>query len=72
MVQQYVWFEMSKLDSTVTGVILDELMRSAVDGGITSNRSEIIADTVGTLASINARAKIASRLRKVNIIQVSE
>jgi hypothetical protein len=65
MVQQYIWAEVAKLDSTVCNVVLDELMRSAVDGGVGSKRSEIITDTVGTLSSINVRGRLLSRLRKV-------
>jgi neurofibromin 1 len=65
MVQQYIWSEICKLDSPVVNIVLDELMRTAVDGPFGSRRSEIITDTVGTLSSINVRGRILSKLRKV-------
>ena len=40
-------------------------MRAAVDGGIGSQRCEIVADTMSSLSSINVRARIAARIRKV-------
>ena len=66
MVQQYIWSEICKLDSPAVNIVLDELMRTAVDGPFGSRRSEIITDTVGTLSSINVRGRILSKLRKVN------
>lgn len=65
MVQQYIWSEICKLDSPVVNIVLDELMRTAMDGPFGSRRSEIITDTVGTLSSINVRGRILSKLRKV-------
>jgi len=66
MVQQYIWSEICKLDSPAVNIVLDELMRTAVDGPFGSRRSEIITDTVGTLSSINVRGRILSKLRKVS------
>ena len=66
MVQQYIWSEICKLDSPVVNIVLDELMRTAMDGPFGSRRSEIITDTVGTLSSINVRGRILSKLRKVS------
>lgn len=66
MVQQYIWSEICKLDSPVVNIVLDELMRTAMDGAFGSRRSEIITDTVGTLSSINVRGRILSKLRKVS------
>ncbi|KAF8872759.1 hypothetical protein BD779DRAFT_1679537 [Infundibulicybe gibba] len=50
-VQRYIWVEVSKLDTTVVNVVLDELVRAAVDGA--------------SLSSINVRGRIYSKLRKV-------
>lgn len=66
VVQEYIWVEIGKLDSETVNVILDELMRAAVDGGIGSQRCEIVADTMSSVTSINARARIAARIRKVS------
>ncbi|KAJ3551785.1 hypothetical protein NM688_g4509 [Phlebia brevispora] len=65
VVQKYIWLEIGKLDSEAVNVILDELMRAAVDGGIGSQRCEIVADTMTSITSINVRARIAARIRKV-------
>lgn len=41
-------------------------MRAAVDGGIGSQRCEIVADTMSALKSINVRGRILARIRKVS------
>lgn len=66
LIQKYVWGEIGKLDSSVVNVVLDELMRAAVDGGVSSSRCERVADTMGAISSINVRGRILARLRKVS------
>ena len=63
--QKYTWAEVGRLDSTVVNIALDEVMRSAVDGGMGSPRCEMMAETLGSLASISARGRILAKLRKV-------
>lgn len=58
------------METPIVDIVLDELMRSAVDGGISSQRFEIIADTVGTLSSIRSRARIVSKLRKARLLSI--
>ncbi|KAH8118768.1 hypothetical protein DFH11DRAFT_1839273 [Phellopilus nigrolimitatus] len=58
------WVEMGKLDSVVINVILDEIMRAAVDGGIGSSRCEVMADVLSSMCSKNARGRILAKLRK--------
>ncbi|KAF8559154.1 hypothetical protein OG21DRAFT_1570167 [Imleria badia] len=65
MIHKHIWVEIGKLDVTIVNVVLDELIRAAADGGIGSRRCETIARTAAALASINARGKIFSKLRKV-------
>lgn len=65
MVQKYIWSEISHLDTHIVNIVLDELMRSAIDGGVGSKRCEVVARTVATLSSINVRGRIFSKLRKV-------
>jgi hypothetical protein len=65
MVQKYVWSEISQLDTHIVNIVLDELMRSAIDGGVGSERCEVVARSVANLSSINVRARIFSKLRKV-------
>lgn len=65
MIQKYVWSEMAQLDITLVNVVLDELMRAAIDGGVGSKRCEVVARTVASLSSITVRGRIFSKLRKV-------
>lgn len=71
MVQKYVWSEISQLDMLIVNIVLDELMRTAVDGGIGSARCEVAARTVATLSSINVRGRIFSKLRKVKLFAIN-
>jgi hypothetical protein len=70
-VQKCVWSEIGKLDSAVVNIVLDELIRSAIDGGIGSQRCEVIARIVAGLSSINVRGRIYSMLRKVCVLAMS-
>ena len=63
--QKYTWAEIGTLDSAVVNIVLDEIMRFAVDGGIGSPRCEMMADTVSSMSSLNARGRILAKLRKV-------
>ncbi|KDQ64130.1 hypothetical protein JAAARDRAFT_118551 [Jaapia argillacea MUCL 33604] len=63
--QKYIWAEIGKLDSNVVNVVLDELMRTAMDGGIDSRRCEIVTNTLAAMSSLNTRGRIISKLRKV-------
>ncbi|PCH40763.1 hypothetical protein WOLCODRAFT_88808 [Wolfiporia cocos MD-104 SS10] len=65
LLQKYIWGEVGKLDSGVVNLVLDELMRAAVDGGAGSARCDRVADTMGAISSINVRGRLLSRLRKV-------
>lgn len=65
MIQNFVWSGVAPLDITLVNVVLDELMRAAIDGGVGSKRCEVVARTVATLSSVNVRGRIFSKLRKV-------
>ena len=65
MVQKHIWSEMGKLDSSIVNLVLDELMRAAVDGGMGSQRCEVVADIMTGITSINVRGRIFARIRKV-------
>lgn len=56
---------MAKLDSNIVDIILDELIRTATDGGIGTRRCETISHIVAALSSIVVRGRIYSKLRKV-------
>ncbi|CDO69579.1 hypothetical protein BN946_scf184759.g19 [Trametes cinnabarina] len=64
-VLKFIWTEVAKLDSGTLNVIMDELMRAAVDGGMGSLRCEKVAETMTVLNSINVRGRVLARLRKV-------
>jgi hypothetical protein len=67
MLQKYVWEEVTKSDQTFIYVVLDELIRAAVDAGVGSQRCQIVGETVATLTSIGIRGRILSKVRKVYI-----
>ncbi|PPQ78909.1 hypothetical protein CVT25_002369 [Psilocybe cyanescens] len=63
-IQKQIWSEVAKLDSNIVDIILDELVRTATDGGIGTQRCETISHIVALLSSINVRGRIYSKLRK--------
>ena len=67
-IQKHIWAEVAKLDSNIVDIILDELVRTATDGGIGTRRCETISHIVAALSSINVRGRIYSKLRKVRHI----
>ncbi|KAI0677196.1 hypothetical protein C8Q78DRAFT_1180405 [Trametes maxima] len=64
-VQKFIWSEVGKLEAGTLNLILDELMRAAVDGGMGSLRCEKISETMTSLNTINVRGRILARIRKV-------
>ncbi|KAI8982739.1 hypothetical protein BD414DRAFT_515918 [Trametes punicea] len=62
---KFIWAEIGRLDSGTLNLVLDELMRAAVDGGMGSLRCEKVAETMTVLNSINVRGRVLARLRKV-------
>ncbi|KAF8806096.1 hypothetical protein BYT27DRAFT_7141632 [Phlegmacium glaucopus] len=64
IIQKCIWAEVAKLDSNIVDIILDELVRTATDGGVGTRRCETISHIVAALSSINVRGRIYSKLRK--------
>ena len=64
-IQKYVWAEVAKLDTYIVDIVLDELVRTATDGGIGTRRCETVSHIVAALSSIDVRGRIYSKLRKV-------
>jgi len=64
--QKAIWTEISRLDSAVVNIALDELMRAAIDGGASSHACEVIALVMTPLSSINVRGQILSKMRKAS------
>ncbi|KAH9981838.1 hypothetical protein BJV74DRAFT_778311 [Russula compacta] len=67
--QKAIWTEISKLDSAVVNIALDELMRAAIDGGASSHACEVIALIMTPLSSINVRGQILSKMRKATSVK---
>ena len=59
--------EISRLDSVIVNIALDELMRAAIDGGASSHACEVIASIMTPLSSINVRGQILSKMRKARL-----
>lgn len=54
------------MESSIVDIILDELVRAAIDGGgVETRRCETIANIISTITSIGVRGRLYSRLRKV-------
>ncbi|CAI2169037.1 10253_t:CDS:10, partial [Funneliformis geosporum] len=63
-IQSRVWSTLKGVDE-ITNLIIDEFVEYSVNNGISSPSSEIVANTVVTLSSVNFRGKIIARLRRV-------
>ncbi|KAJ3719315.1 hypothetical protein C8R42DRAFT_777357 [Lentinula raphanica] len=68
-VQKYIWEEAGKLTGNIVDIVLDEMIRSATDGGIGTHRCEIIAHSIAAISatSIPVRGRLFSKLRKAII-----
>ncbi|KAJ3766151.1 hypothetical protein FB446DRAFT_623900, partial [Lentinula raphanica] len=68
-VQKYIWEEAGKLTGNIVDIVLDEMIRSATDGGIGTHRCEIIAHSIAAIyaTSIPVRGRLFSKLRKAII-----
>lgn len=62
-----IWAEIGKLDSTIINVVLEELVRSATDGGIGSRRCDTIARIISAFSSIGVRGRLYAKLRRVSL-----
>lgn len=65
--QRHVWTEVGKLDSHTVDLVLEELVRSAVDAGAGTTRCETHAHIIASLSSISVRGKLFAKLRKAII-----
>ena len=65
-IQSRVWHTLKGVDE-ITNLIIDEFLGYSVRNGVGSTSSEIVANTVVTLSSVNFRGKIIARLRRVII-----
>lgn len=63
---------MGKLDIGVMNIIVDEMMRTGSDGGIGSDKCEIMAETLSSMCSARVRGKILAKLRKVSFYYLAK
>ena len=61
---------MGRLDTAAVNVVLDEIMRTAVDGGLGSARCETMVEVLGAMASKVSKGRILAKLRKVSIMHL--
>lgn len=60
---------MGRCDTAVVNVALDEIMRTAVDGGIGSTRCETMVNVLSAMASKSAKGRILAKLRKASVLE---
>ncbi|KAG6849386.1 hypothetical protein H0H93_008893 [Arthromyces matolae] len=63
-IQRYIWNEVGKLDAVIVDVVLEELVRTAMEGGIGTRRCEAITHAIASLSSIGVRGRVYFKLRK--------
>lgn len=61
----FVWADVAKLDPAVLDTIIDELVRTAADGGVGTRRCEAVCLIMSSLSSIHVRSRVLNKLRKV-------
>ncbi|KAI8643392.1 hypothetical protein BD408DRAFT_414835 [Parasitella parasitica] len=63
-IQARVWKTIAQIDD-ITNLVIDCFVQYSVENGIGSAQTEIIADTLVTMASVSIRGKVISRMRRV-------
>ncbi|KAG6919754.1 hypothetical protein DXG01_001588 [Tephrocybe rancida] len=63
-IQKYIWSEVGKLDTVIVDVVLEELVRTATEGGVGTRRCEAITHAIASLSSISIRGRIYHKLRR--------
>lgn len=67
VIHRCVWSEVAKLDlRLINSVVIDELTKAATDAGLGTAACDAVADIFAVLSSINIRAKLLGRLRRVS------
>ena len=61
-----MWENLGRANSGTVNTTLDELTRSAIDGGLGSNRCELIAEALVNMSSVEVKGKLLARLRRVS------
>ncbi|KAJ1309139.1 hypothetical protein OPQ81_004812 [Rhizoctonia solani] len=64
LINKLVWENLGRANSGTVNATLDELTRSAVDGGLGSTRCELIAEALVNMSSVEVKGKLLARLRR--------
>ncbi|KAG8732817.1 Ras GTPase activating protein ira2 [Ceratobasidium sp. 423] len=64
LVNKLVWENLGRANSGTVNATLDELTRSAIDGGLGSTRCELIAEALVNMSSVEVKGKLLARLRR--------
>ncbi|CAE6527674.1 unnamed protein product, partial [Rhizoctonia solani] len=64
LINKLVWENLGRANSGTVNTTLDELTRSAIDGGLGSVRCELIAEALVNMSSVEVKGKLLARLRR--------
>ncbi|CAE6451306.1 unnamed protein product [Rhizoctonia solani] len=64
LINKLVWENLGRANSGTVNATLDELTRSAIDGGLGSTRCELIAEALVNMSSVEVKGKLLARLRR--------
>ncbi|KAH7343309.1 hypothetical protein B0J17DRAFT_171910 [Rhizoctonia solani] len=64
LINKLVWENLGRANSGTVNTTLDELTRSAIDGGLGSTRCELIAEALVNMSSVEVKGKLLARLRR--------
>ncbi|CAE6422943.1 unnamed protein product [Rhizoctonia solani] len=64
LINKLIWENLGRANSGTVNATLDELTRSAIDGGLGSTRCELIAEALVNMSSVEVKGKLLARLRR--------
>ncbi|CCO27597.1 Neurofibromin AltName: Full=Neurofibromatosis-related protein NF-1 [Rhizoctonia solani AG-1 IB] len=64
LINKLIWENLGRANSGTVNATLDELTRSAIDGGLGSTRCEVIAEALVNMSSVEVKGKLLARLRR--------
>ncbi|OXB36317.1 neurofibromin 1 [Cryptococcus neoformans] len=63
-IQEHLWAPFARAHECLVDIVLSELIHSAIDAGLGSDKTECIADILVSISSTNVHGKVIARLRK--------
>ncbi|KAF8681504.1 GTPase-activator protein for Ras-like GTPases [Rhizoctonia solani] len=64
LINKLIWENLGRSNTGTVNATLDELTRSAIDGGLGSTRCELIAEALVNMSSVEVKGKLLARLRR--------